>query len=45
MELEKIEDVLQVLMYELPQRVGNYYFRHRSIIYKEDIIMAFQYAT
>ena len=43
MEFEKIEDVLQFLMHELPQRSGNYYFRRRSIVYKEDVIIAFQY--
>jgi hypothetical protein len=43
MEFVKIEDVLQFIMYELPRRAGKYYFRRRSIVYKEDEIIAFQY--
>lgn len=42
-EFKKIEDVLQFLMNELPQRDGKYYFRRRSIVYKENVIIAFQY--
>lgn len=42
-EFAKIEDVLHFLIDELSQRGGKYYFRRRSMVYKEDIIVAFQY--
>lgn len=42
-EFEKIEDALYFIMKELPERDGKYYYRRRSIVYKEDIIVAFQY--
>lgn len=42
-QFNKMEDVIQFLMYELPQRGGKYYYRRKSIAYKEDIVIAFQY--
>lgn len=43
LEFKTTEDVLDFLMKQLPERGGKYYFRRRSILYKEDIIVAFQY--
>ncbi len=43
MQFEKVEDVLDFLMNYLPQNGGNYYYRRKSIAYKEDMMIAFQY--
>ncbi len=43
MQFEKVEDVLDFLLNYLPQNGGNYYYRRKSIAYKEDMMIAFQY--
>ena len=42
-EFSRAEDVMRFLMEELPKRGGKYFYRRKSIVYKEDTIVAFQY--
>lgn len=43
-EFEKLEDVIDFLTVELKRRGGNYYFRRKSISFKDDIVICFQYS-